>query len=36
VDETILREKQLDMLPKLIEIMEEEKKKLPPPITIEQ
>jgi hypothetical protein len=30
VDETKLREKQLDMLPRLIEIMQEEEKKLPP------
>lgn len=30
VDETKLRERQLDWLPKLLEIMEQEKKKLPP------
>jgi len=30
VDETKLRERQLDWLPKLFEIMEQEKKKLPP------
>jgi hypothetical protein len=34
VDETQLRAKQLDVIPKLLVLMEQERKKLPPVITV--